>query len=804
MLHTDAMLSYDAFVPAEEGLREALTSTGNGYFCTRGTAEWEDAGSVHYPGTYTHGGYNRETTILGGRPVQNEDLVNLPNWLVLKLRIEGEEAIRFDNVETLSYEHSYDIRTAIVSRQWRFRDRAGRETRLDSRRFVSMSHSHLAGIEWTLTPENWSGRVEVITAIDGRVLNQAVERYRDLEGRHLEPVTPRTFGPEVIALRMRTRQSQMLVAEAVRTRVFRDQDGEYAPVRIERELHQMEDYIQQVLGFDVEEGGPVRVEKMMSLFTSRDNAISEPLTAAGRDVVRAPDFAEAHKEHVEEWAALWEICDVQVPKEPRTELLLRFHVAHVLQVCSRHTARHDAGVPARGLNGEAYRGHVFWDELYVYPFLNFRLPEVTRGLLLYRYRRLPEARYAALEEGYRGAMFPWQSGSDGSEETQAIHLNPLSGQWDPDLSHHQRHIGAAIFYNVWRYYQTTNDTEFLAEYGAELMLEITRFWASIAHFNPARQRYEIHGVMGPDEFHEHYPDSSEPGFHNNAYTNVMVAWMTATAPRVLRLLSNTRLAALRARLNLTDDELSLWEDMSRRMYVPFHDDVISQFEGYEHLEELDWEHYRNAYPNIQRMDRILKAEGKDPNRYKVAKQPDTVMLFFLFTDEELGEVFERLGYEFDHALAKRTIEYYDARCSDGSTLSFVTFAGVVASFDPESAWDRFMVALESDVGDVQGGTTKEGIHMGVMSGTLDLLQRSFLGTSIANGVLRFSPSLVDRLDGMAFSMRFHGAPLLVSISGDRLSVLAPAEGFRGPLVVGVGDDVRELHPGDVCEFPLPA
>ncbi len=796
----DFTLAYDFFDPASEGLREALTSTGNGYFCTRGTAEWQDKGSLHYPGTYVHGGYNRETTIFGGRPVGNEDLVNLPNWLVLKLRIEGEDAIRLDNVEVLDYRHTYDIRSALVQRELRFRDRAGRETSLRSRRFVSMAHSHQAGIEWTLVPENWSGRVEVVTALDARVTNQIVARYRELEGRHLNPVSLRTFGPDVIALKVQTRQSDIYVAEAARARVFHD-DG---PIDVERDLYQMEDYIQQVLAFDVEQNRPARVEKMIALFTSRDNAITEPLVAAGRHVLRYPDFGGALAEHESAWTELWDICDVRLPREPRAQLLLRLHVAHVLQVCSRHTARHDAGVPARGLNGEAYRGHVFWDELYVYPFLNLRLPEITRALLLYRYRRLTEARAAAVEAGYRGAMFPWQSGSDGTEETQAIHLNPVSGQWEPDHSRNQRHVNAAIFYNVWQYYQATDDLEFLRDYGAELMLEITRFWASIAHYNPERQRYEIHGVMGPDEFHERYPGAEHAGLRNNAYTNAMVAWIATIAPQVLDLLPTSRCAALRARLDVTDEELRTWEDMSRRMYVPFHDDVISQFEGYAALEELDWDHYRATYPNIQRLDRILKAEGKDPNRFKVAKQADAVMLFFLFGHDELRALFERLGYSYDSDLARRTIDYYDRRTSHGSTLSFVTYAGVLAGLDPPSSWDRFMAALESDVSDVQGETTKEGIHMGVMSGTLDLLQRSYVGSSITDDVLRFEPRLLNRLDGVAFSMRFRGTSLQVSIEGDELTVLAQTEGFRGPMRVGVGDEVRELDPGSGCVFPLPA
>src|SRR5690349_481349 len=164
-------LTYEGFDPDQEGLREALTSTGNGYLCARGTAEWEDADGVHYPGTYAHGVYNRETTILGGLPVLNEDLVNLANWLVLKLRIDGEDAIRLADVELLAYHHWLDLRNATVLRELRFRDRRSRETTLHSRRFVSMVDVHHAGIEWTLTAENWSGRVEVVSAIDGRVTN---------------------------------------------------------------------------------------------------------------------------------------------------------------------------------------------------------------------------------------------------------------------------------------------------------------------------------------------------------------------------------------------------------------------------------------------------------------------------------------------------------------------------------------------------------------------------------------------------------------------------------------------------------
>jgi trehalose/maltose hydrolase-like predicted phosphorylase len=793
------LLAYDGFDSGAEGLREALTSTGNGYLCTRGAAEWEYAGAVHYPGTYAHGGYNRETTMMGGLPVLNEDLVNLPNWLVLELRIDGEDAVTLDDVELLDYRHEYDIRYATVLRYLRFRDRGGRETTLTSRRFVSMADPHHAGIEWTLVPENWSGHVEVISALDARVSNGGVARYQRLEGRHLNPVTARTFGSEVIALKAETRQSNLYISQATRTRAVRG--GESLSARLT--LHQMEDYIQQVLAFDVRQGESTRVEKLIAFYTSRDPAVSDTLVRAARSAARHSDFSAAFDRHSAAWDELWRTCDVRVSGNEQVQLLLRLHTAHLLQVCSPHTADLDAGMPARGLNGEAYRGHVFWDEMYAFPFLDVRLPEVARGLLMYRYRRISEARAAAREAGFRGAMFPWQSGSEGIEETQHVHLNPLSGRWEPDLSHNQRHVNAAIFFNIWNYFLATQDYAFLESYGAEMMLGIARFWASVAHFNPVRERYEIHGVMGPDEFHEKYPGAHQGGLANNAYTNVMVAWLCDIAAKLPSLLSASSVEGLRARLSISGDELALWQDMSRRMFVPFDDDgIISEFEGWGDLEELDWEAYRAKYENIQRLDRILRAEGDDPNRYKIAKQADTVVLFYLFSDEELREIFERLGYDYRRDTAVRNVEYYDQRTSHGSTLSFVTYAGVLAAIDPESSWDRFLVALRSDVDDIQGGTTKEGIHLGVMAGTLDLVQRHYAGVRIRDNVLYFDPRLPSGLGGLSFRMQFREASILVTLNSDLLTLDVQLEGASHEIRAGIPGDVRELCPGDQAVFEL--
>jgi trehalose/maltose hydrolase-like predicted phosphorylase len=400
-------------------------------------------------------------------------------------------------------------------------------------------------------------------------------------------------------------------------------------------------------------------------------------------------------------------------------------------------------------------------------------------------------------------MFPWQSGSDGTEETQRVHLNPLSGRWETDLSRNQRHVNAAIFYNVWCYYHATHDLEFLRDHGAEMLLEVARFWSSIAHYNPERDRWEIHGVMGPDEFHERYPGALEGGLRNNAYTNVMAAWICETALTVLDLLPASRRSALRAKIGLGDEELRRWEEMSRRMFVPFHGDgVISQFEGYEELEELDWGAYRERYGNVQRLDRILRAEGDDPNRYKIAKQADAVMLFFLFSGDQLRRLFGRLGYDYGPDTARRTIAYYEQRTSHGSTLSMVVHAGVHAAIDPRSSWERFLEALESDVGDIQRGTTREGIHMGVMCGTLDVVQRAYLGVDVRDDVMYFAPRIRDELDGLSLPLAFRGTPIRVTLEGGQLTVAALGDGFSPRIRVGVGEDVRELGPDERCVFTV--
>ncbi len=791
-------LVYEGFDPGEESLREALCTLGNGYFATRGAAPESEAGEIHYPGTYLAGGYNRLRTEIAGRVIENEDLVNMPNWLVTRLRPEAGDWVNLLSVDILFYRQELDLKRGLLSRTVKFRDRLNRETTLIQRRFVHIEQMHLAALETTIIPENWSGRMDVISGIDGTVTNAGVERYKQLNSRHLSPVRGEQVDDQTIRLLAQTSQSGLRVAEAARIRVY----SEELPMEVARKLVNHPGFIGQELLIEVEEKKPVKIEKTVSVHTSRDSAISEPALDAAAAADRAGGFDELFHSHVLQWEHLWKRCDIRLEDNGRPQMILRLHIFHLLQTVSRNTIDLDVGVPARGWHGEAYRGHIFWDELFVFPYLNLRIPDLTRSLLLYRYRRLHQARQAAQAEGLRGALYPWQSGSNGREETQHLHLNPKSGRWLPDNTHLQRHVNHAIAYNVWQYYKATGDREFLSTYGAEMILEIARFLSCITTFNKALDRYEILGVMGPDEYHDRYPDSEEPGLNNNSYTNVMTVHVLRTALQAIESLDPDRRDDLLETLGLDQEEIDRWLDIISRMRIVFHgNQIISQFEGYDQLEEFDWVGYRKKHGDIQRLDRILEAEGDTPNRYKVSKQADVLMLFYLFSAEEIVELFRQMGYDFRPESIPGNIDHYLKRSSHGSTLSNIVHSWVLSRSDRRRSLELFHKALESDLLDIQGGTTHEGIHLGAMAGTVDILQRCYTGMEFHDDTLLLNPLLPDDLPGLTMRAKYRGNWFDIALTSETMAVTCD-RCEREATRISFQSRVYALRPGDTLTFAL--
>jgi trehalose/maltose hydrolase-like predicted phosphorylase len=661
-----------------------------------------------------------------------------------------------------------------------------------------MADSHVAALETTFKAEDWSGTLEVRSGLDGGVRNEGVERYRQLETRHLDCLETGTVDDNSVFLLVRTLQSHVRIAEAARNRVYRGGEA----VEVDRELVQEADYVAHRFTVALDEGEELTVEKVVTLFTSMDRAISECSRAAREHLQESPRFSDLLRRHVLAWSQNWRHAEIRVGEQENTDLAVNLYLCHTLQTVSENTADHDVGIPARGIHGEAYRGHVFWDELFVFPVLDYHFPELTRSLLKYRYRRLGAARRAAREAGYQGAMYPWQSGSNGQEESQTWHLNPRSGRWVRDETQLQRHINVAIPYSIWKHYQVTNDLEFMAFYGAEMILEIARFWASKAEYDRALDRYQIRRIIGPDEFHTRYPDADEPGLNNNAYTNIMAVWTLMRALELTDLLPGRRRELLWEKLEIRRLELEHWEDISRKMFVPLHGDgIISQFEGYEKLEELDWDAYREKYGNIQRLDRILEAEDDDINRYKASKQADVLMLFYLLSAEQIGDILHRLRYPFDRDTIPRNIDYYLKRTSHGSTLSGVVHAWVLARANRERSWRFFKRSLESDISDIQGGTTPEGIHLGAMAGTVDLLQRCYSGLEARGSVLRLEPCLPSDVQKLHFNLQYRSNWLEVDVTPEKVSVHAQP-GSASPIDVDVEGQRRTISPGTRVDFQL--
>ena len=798
-------LTYDSYIPEEEMLRESLCVVGNGYFATRGAAPESVADGTHYPGTYVAGLFNRLTDDVQGKEIRNESMVNVPNWLPFTFRIEDGAWFDIDAVEILEFRQELEIREGVLKRHVRFRDAQGRTTVLAQRRFVHIAHRHLAALETTIEAEDWSGTVRMRSGIDGSVQNRGVARYNDLSGDHLDTIHAEQDeeSPDTIHLLVETNQSHVRVATGARTRVFKD--GE--ELHPERELITSQESVAQEFDVELSEGESVSAEKIVSLFTSRDKAISEPCLEARKHLRRCRRLDETLQYHVLTWDHLWERFEVSVcDHDESAQAALNLLILHLIQSISPNSIDLDVGVPARGLHGEAYRGHIFWDEIFIFPFINFRFPELTRALLQYRYRRLNEARYRAYDEGLHGALYPWQSGSNGKEESQEYHLNPENGEWIEDNSHLQRHINIAIAYNVWYYYQVTGDLQFMAFQGTEMMVEIARFFASLATYNRIEDRYEILGVMGPDEYHDGYPDADKPGLDNNAYTNVMAAWCIRRAIEALEIVAPHRHRELWDKLQLDREELELWDRLSRKLKIPFHEDtesgtIISQFEGYGDLEEFDWMGYARKYGDIQRLDRILNAEGDSTNKYKLSKQADVLMLFYLLSEGQLQELFEDLGYEWSHDLVERNIDYYMVRTSHGSTLSRLVHSWVLARRDPARSWEFFTEALMSDITDIQGGTTSEGVHLGAMAGTVDLAQRGYTGIEPRGDTLWFDPALPDELECVRMMLRYRDMWLQVEVTHDHVQIVSDVED-QGACSVGLGDQTHEVLPGKTLLLPI--
>ena len=754
-------ISYFDYDPGKEKTREALLTVGNGYFGTRGAMEESEQNRDNYPATYMAGVYNRLISKVSEKDVENEDFVNVINWLPVTFRIDNDEWLDFGKITISEIERVLHFNNGTLYRKMLITDHKGRVTLIKSVRIASMSDPHMAALEYSIIPQNYDGKITVKSGLYGDHINAGVERYKQLNQKHLEPLDQ--GGKENCHYTVvRTVQSQIEIAAAAKLIVNVEGDT----IKPEYEVLVSPGRSDVMFEQRLTKGKTLTITKIVGLFKSSDALPGDPVRAAREAIAPFDSFNDVLGPSEKKWNEIWSRIDISLEGDRLAQKLLRLHLFHLMVTTSPNNATIDFGIPARGLHGEAYRGHIFWDELFILPFYDIHFKDPAKSVLMYRYNRLDAARRYAREYGYKGAMYPWQSGSDGREETQIIHLNPVSGKWHPDHSSLQRHVSLAIAFNIWQYYWITDDITFIETNGAEMFFEICRFWASKCKIDNNTGKYSIDKVMGPDEFHEKYKDAKEGGLKDNTYTNLMVAWCMKKAFRLLEKMSPESRKIVNEKIALNEQELEAWKHIAANLNIVISSDgILAQYDGYFDLKELDWDFYKKKYGNISRMDRIFKAEGKSPDDFKVAKQADTLMAFYNLGKQEVGDLIQSLGYNIPVDYFEKNLEYYFARTSHGSTLSRVVHASLSnISGGRELSWKLFSEALSSDFQDIQGGTTAEGIHSGVMAGTVWLAMTSYAGLDLTQEQVRFSPNLPDHWRKISFRIAFKGVDYHCEVS----------------------------------------
>jgi kojibiose phosphorylase len=563
-----------SFTPAREHEMESLFTVGNGFVGTRGSLSEGDG--LSSPATFVAGVFDTVGDTIPG-------LVTAPDWTHMALKVEGRP-VRLDVGQLLEHRRILDLRQAILWREWRQEDPAGRVTHMVGLRLASAADRHLLIQSARFRPENYSSEVTLDTAIRG-------------------PLLQRTSTGTTIAMASTTRLGR---GDAVSTAA-----GDADPPVM-----------------TVEAGEVYAIDRFVAIHTSRRPGDPEALARDHVEQAVRRNIAEHVEDHRQAWLERWARSDIRIEGDPAAQQAARFAIYHLISAANPEDER--ASIGARALTGHAYRGHVFWDtEIFMLPFFILTWPAAARSLLMYRSHTLPAARARAAAAGWRGALYAWESTDTGEDVTPSVVVHP-GGKVERVLTGEQeQHISADVAYAVWSYWTATRDESFLLEAGAEIILETARFWASRVERGDDGLHH-ICGVIGPDEYHETVDD--------NAFTNVMARWNLTTGAEVAALLAERwpdRWRALTADIGLTADEPLTWAATADSLYTGFDEatGLIEQFRGYFDLEDID---LAALEPRSAPIDVVLGRERVQ--RSQLIKQADVVMLLHLFPDAWPPEV----------------------------------------------------------------------------------------------------------------------------------------------------------------------
>ena len=702
---------------------ETTLTQGNGYLGTRATFD------EYYPGeqrtTFVHG-------VFDDVPVVFTHLVNFPDWTALDITLAGE---RFSLAEgtPLDYHRELNLRNGLLTRSLRWESPHGLITKLEFSRFASLADQHLMCQRVSITPENYSGKIQVVSRLDAGTDTMRYQQWRWLDQ-----------GVEngLIWLKLRTLATNIEAAMAQKVLFKGGIEAEIATPDIVK-MPSISATSQ------AEVGQTLCFEKFTSLYTSRDcdNPKSEALTGLAH--LENDPWDAAFTANAQAWEKEWDRCDVVIEGDDEAQLALRFSIYHLLIAAPRHDERVNIG--AKTLSGYGYHGHSFWDtEIFMLPLFTFTRPEIARNLLSYRYHNLPGAHEKAWEGGFQGAQFPWESAGDGREVTPTWVPNHADRKsliriWTGDI---EIHISSDIAFAIIQYWRLSQDDTFMAERGAEVILDSAKFWASRLEWDPQTEQYHLSDVIGPDEYHEHVDD--------NAYTNYLVRWHMHTAVAVAEWLKtyNAQAASdLFTRLSIDEQTFANWATMADQIFCPQESGggLIEQFAGYfERTDVLA----SDFDPRSESVQSILGIEGA--NAVQVLKQPDVMMLMYL-----LPELFtpETIQANYDYYTPRTDLTF-------GSSLG-PSIQAILATRvgNQEDAYENFMRAARADIEDVRGNA-RDGIHGASAGGLWQAAVFGFGGLHIEDDRWYIQPHLPAHWKRLQFKFMWRGEEQVVDIRAE--------------------------------------
>lgn len=740
---------------------ESVMALVNGYSGTR--AAVEEGTSVSNPSTFVAGVFNQPE-----KPQDNAleapipEIVVAPNWSKLGIAVENAD-LTIEGTELLEQRRTLDIRQGVLLREWRVRDSEGRTTRLSSLRFASLADRHTLVQVVTITPEDYSGQVDIASVVDGWVHNEN-------NTVHLKPVAATELSDGGMLVVQTTEGKYTLVFAAQAT--LDDAQGN----QIVGKPANGDAVVGTQFSFSAQKGQTYTLTKYVALYTSRDGERPEEAAQSKLSEITATGASVLLERHTTAWAERWRDCDVEIIGDEEVQREVRWAIYHLAGSAWYGDERSSVG--ARSITGERYRGHVFWDtETFVWPFQCYTDPQTARSLLMYRYHTLQGARNKAANQGYKGALFAWESTDDGEETTPPWIRLPNGVRQQILTGEQEHHLAADIAYAILQYRQASRDDAFFLNYGAEMLLEIARFWASRAVLGEDTM-YHINTVIGPDEYHEYTDDG--------AYTNVMAQWTIRRALDAADELRNQHAEQwqiLTQQLDLDGEELSFWRHVADNMTVLFdrQTGLFEQFKGYYGLEEIDLTGHDMS---VKTMDLVLGWEHLQ--KTKVLKQADVVMLIFLLWDQ------------FESQVHEANFRYYEPRTSHDSSLSASFHALVAARLGDLEMAERYLrKAARIDLDFTRKGWAgaNGGVHIAALGGIWQALAFGFLGMRPQDEGLRFKPHIPESWGEVRMNLVYHGAHL--NVLGRSDGTLSIQHEAGAPLQVATGDgEWRTLNPGE--------